>query len=271
MYYLHFGKKLNLVNPQTFNEKIQWLKLYDRNPSYTRLVDKYEVKSFVKEKIGSKYVVPTYGCWDSFEEIDFDKLPQQFVLKCTHDSGGLVICKDKQKMDLNKAKEKINKSLKRKFYLYGREWVYKDVKPRIIAEKYLVDESGDQLKDYKFFCANGKPVLMYVASDRMIDTKFDFFDVKTFKHIPVKNGHEMAGEKSLTKPKYYEEMVELATILSENIPFVRVDFYESEDSVFFGEMTFYHMCGFAPFEPKKYDYQFGQLIDLNLVSHNKSK
>ncbi|PFH87078.1 ATP-grasp fold amidoligase family protein [Bacillus sp. AFS088145] len=271
MYYLHFGKKLNLDDPKTFNQKIQWLKLYDRNPVYTNLADKFEVKSFVQEKIGRRYVVPTYGCWDSFDEIDFENLPQQFVLKCTHDSGGLVICKDKQNLDLNYARDKINKSLKRKFYLYGREMVYKDIKPRIIAEKYLVDESGKELKDYKFFCINGEPKLMYVASDRMIETKFDFFDISTFKHIPVKNGHEMAGKKNIAKPKFYDDMIKLASELSENIPFVRVDFYECHDGIYFGEMTFYHMCGFEPFEPEEYDYKFGQLIDLSLVNNSVFK
>ena len=151
MYKLKMKRKLNLSDPQTFNEKLQWLKIYDRKPEYTTMVDKYEAKKYVADIIGEEYIIPTLGVWDRFEDIDFDELPDQFVLKCTHDSGGLVICRDKSKLDLKAAKKKINKSLKRNYYWIGREWPYKNVRPRIIAEKFMTDPTSDDLQDYKFF------------------------------------------------------------------------------------------------------------------------
>ena len=191
LYWARVGKKLNLKNPKSYNEKLQWIKLYDRKPEYTVMVDKYSVREYIKEKIGEDYLIPLLGVWDSFDEIDFDKLPDQFVLKCTHDSGGLVICKDKSKLDIEKARTKINKCLKRNFYKYNREWVYKDVKPRIIAEKFMVDESGTELKDYKFFCFDGEPKAMFIATDRPHDTRFDFFDME-FNHLPCLTGSTSA-------------------------------------------------------------------------------
>lgn len=170
------GKECNFDNPQTYSEKLQWLKIYDRNPLYTQLVDKYEVRKFIEERIGSEHLIPCLGVWNHFDEIDFNKLPNQFVLKCTHDSGGLIICKDKSTLDLKQARKKIEHCLKRNYFLNHREWPYKDVKPRIIAEEYTVDESGYELKDYKIFCFNGEPKAMFIATDRGTDTKFDFFD-----------------------------------------------------------------------------------------------
>ena len=169
VYRLIFGRKLNLKNPKTFNEKLQWLKLYNRKPEYTLMVDKYEVKGYIAEQIGEEYVIPTLGVWDNFDDIDFDSLPNQFVLKCTHDSGGLVICKDKSNLDITKAREKINKALTRRFYYFGREWPYKNVKPRIIAEKYMVDKTVDELRDYKFFCFGGVCKCLKVDFDRFIE------------------------------------------------------------------------------------------------------
>ena len=160
------GKKLNLKNPQTFNEKLQWLKLYDRKPIYTTMVDKYEVKQFVANIIGEEYIIPTLGVWNSFDDIDFDSLPDRFVLKTTHDSGGVVICSDKRKLDLDTARKKLTKSLKNNFYYQGREWPYKNVKPRIIAEKYVIDDITGELRDYKFFCFDGDPKFMFIATER---------------------------------------------------------------------------------------------------------
>ena len=262
-YWAVFGKRLDLKNPRTFNEKIQWLKLYDRNPFYTKLVDKYEVKKIVGEIIGSKYVIPTYGVWDRFDDIEFDKLPNQFVLKCTHDSGSIVICKDKQTFDVNYAKRKINKCLKRNYYYFSREWPYKNVKPRIIAEKYMEDTETSELRDYKFFCFNGKVKVMFIATDRQApneDTKFDFFDTD-YNHLDLRNGHPNAATLP-EKPKKFQEMIRLAESLSKGIQHVRVDFYEVGDDVFFGELTFSHWAGMGAFEPEKWDRVFGDWIDM---------
>lgn len=260
LFWARTGKKLNLKKPMTYNEKLQWLKLYDRNSEYTKMVDKYEVRKYISEKIGEEYLIPLLGVWDSFDEIDFDSLPEQFVLKCTHDSGGLVICKDKSKLDLAAAKKKINKCLKRNFYKYNREWVYKNVKPRIIAEKYMVDESGTELKDYKFFCFDGEPRAMFIATDRPHDTRFDFFDMQ-FNHLPFLNGHPMAT-KEIKKPAGFDKMAELSRILSAGMRHVRTDFYDINGKIYFGEITFFHHSGFTSFEPEEWDYKFGEWIKI---------
>lgn len=256
-------KDLDLENPKTYNEKIQWLKLYDRNPQYTLLVDKHEVKKIVADLIGEEYIIPTLGVWDHFDEIDWDHLPKQFVLKCTHDSGGLVICKDKEKLDIEAAKKKIERSLSKNYYLSGREWPYKNVKPRIIAEQYMEDGELQELRDYKFFTFDGVVKALFIATDRQTageETKFDFFD-REFKHLDVRNGHPNA-EVPPKKPEKFDEMIELAEKLSKGIPHVRVDFYEVNDKVYFGEMTFSHWSGMMPFEPASWDETFGSWITL---------
>ena len=258
-----FGRKLNLKEPKTFNEKIQWLKLYDRNPTYSKMVDKYEAKNYVENKIGKEYIIPTLGGWEEFDKINFSELPNQFVLKTTHDSGGVVIVKDKDKMNLVKTKKIIEDSLNNNYYLQGREWPYKNVKHRIIAEKYMVDESGYELKDYKFFCFNGIAKVMFIASDRQNtneETKFDFFDME-FNHLPFTNGHPNSN-KIIIKPKSFEKMKKLAEILSEGIPQVRIDFYDINGNIYFGEMTFSHWSGFVPFIPDEWDYRLGSMINL---------
>lgn len=262
LFHARMGKKLNIDNPKTFSEKLQWLKLYDRNPMYEKLVDKYEVREYISKKIGEKYLIPLLGKYDNFEEINFDKLPSQFVMKCTHDSGGLVICKDKSQLDIEAARKKINKSLKRNYYYHGREWPYKNIKPKIIIEKYMVDESGFELKDYKFFCFNGEPKSLFIATDRGIDTRFDFFDMK-FNHLPFWQ-HYRNSNKKINKPTGFKEMIELSEILSEGIPHVRVDFYDINGQIYFGELTFYHFSGMERFYPNKYDEIFGDWLDLPL-------
>ena len=254
-------KKLNLDNPITYNEKLQWLKLYDRNPQYTKMVDKYEVKNYVKEVIGEEYIIPTLGVWEKFEDIDFDKLPNQFVLKCTHDSGGLVICKDKSKLDIEEVSKKINHCLKRNYYLNTREWPYKNVKPRIIAEKYMIDNSSNELKDYKFFCFDGEPIV----TDRGIDTRSDFYDMN-FEHLNIRTGHHNS-EKEIKCPNGFEIMKELSRKLSKGLPQSRIDFYDINGRVYFGEITFFHWSGLTPFEPEEWDYTFGSWIKL----HNNKK
>jgi hypothetical protein len=259
-YWCKMGKKLDLKNPMTYNEKLQWLKLNDRNPDYIKLVDKYEVKKIIKKTIGEEYLIPLLGIWDNVDDINFDKLPNQFVLKCTHDSGGIVICRDKNKLDIKKTKKSLKKSFKHNYFWGQREWIYKNIKPRIIAEKYMVDESRRELKDYKFFCFNGEVKAMFVATDRGIDTRFDFFDLD-FNHLPFMQ-HYPNANKSINKPKGFEEMVELAKALSKGIPHVRVDFYDINGKVYFGEMTFFHFSGWEKFEPSKYDEIFGSWLKI---------
>ena len=258
------GKELDLKNPETFTEKIQWLKLYDRKPEYSTMVDKYEAKKYVAEKIGEEHIIPTYGVWDKFDDIDFDKLPNQFVLKCTHDSGSVVICKDKTTFDINYAKEIINENLNKTHYKLAREWVYKNIKPRIIAEKFMSCDN-QELIDYKFFCFNGEPKFLYVstglASASNAGAEISFFtldwqlapfyrkDFKILSYFPK-------------KPAHLEEMINISKILSENIPFVRVDLYEINNQVYFSALTFYPHGGYIPFEPEEWDRKLGDLIDL---------
>ena len=257
------GKRLNLKNPQTFNEKLQWLKLYGRRPIDTILSDKYAVKEYIAKTIGEKYVIPLLGVWDRFEDIDFDKLPEQFVLKCTHDSGGILVCKNRNDVDFDKVKETFNRSLKTDYYVFSREKAYKNIPRRIIAEEYREDSKTGELRDYKFFCFDGEPKALFIASDRQVEgeeTKFDFFDME-FNHLPFTNGHPNA--KILPeKPLCFKEMKELAAKLSKGIPHVRVDFYEVDGKVYFGEMTYSHWGGMTPFNPEEWDYTFGSWIVL---------
>lgn len=262
-YRLKCGKRLNLKNPKTFNEKIQWLKLYDRKPEYITMVDKCEVKKYVASLIGEEYIIPTLGVWDRFDDIDFSTLPEQFVLKCTHDSGGLVICRDKKKFDWNKAKDKIERSMKRNYFYGGREWPYKDVKPRIIAEKYMEDDKTSELRDYKFFCFSGVAKALFIATERQKEgeeVKFDFFDME-FQHMDLRQGHPNA-KKWPCKPEKFDEMCMLAEKLSQDIPQLRCDFYEVNGKVYFGELTFSHFGGTVPFEPEEWDATFGSWIEL---------
>ena len=256
------GYELNLDNPKTFNEKLQWLKLYDRKPIYTKMVDKYAVKAYVAEKIGAQYIIPTLGVWEHFDEIDFDKLPDQFVLKCTHDSGGLAICKNKATWDKKVAKTKLEKSLKRNFFYSGREWPYKNVKPRILAEQYMEDDESEELTDYKFMCFNGKVHCSFVCTERFTSggLKVTFFD-REWNKMPFER-HYPASVKKITKPANYNKMIELAEVLSTNIPFVRVDFYETKKQIYFGELTFYPGNGLEEFTPLEWDYRLGSWIKL---------
>ncbi len=260
-YFSHFKHFCDLKNPKTYNEKLNWLKLNDRNPLYTTLVDKADVKSYIESIIGKEYIVPTLGIWDKFDDIDFSQLPKQFVLKCTHDSEGLVIVKDKARLDIEAAKKKIEAALKCNFYYIGREWPYKDVKPRIIAEEYMEDHVDGELRDYKFFCFDGKAKAMFIASDRSMDaTKFDYYDLE-FNHLNLVQHYPNAGE--VRKPDNFKKMIELSEVLSEGFPHVRVDWYEVNGRLYFGELTFYHFSGFMPFQPNEWDKKFGDWINLS--------
>lgn len=263
MYWSQFKRRLDLDHPVTFNEKIQWLKLHNTNPLLSTLVDKYEAKSYVSKMIGEEYIIPTIGIWDSFDEIDFSMLPNQFVLKCTHDSGGLVICKDKGSLDLSAAKAKIDSAKRNNYFWLGRETPYKKVVPRIIAEPYLEDHRDKELRDYKFFTFNGVVRSLFVASDRTNpneETKFDFFD-RDYNHLPIINGHPNARVIP-HKPDNFEKMIELAETLGKDFPHVRVDFYEVDGKIYFGELTFSHFSGFIPFEPEEWDFTFGSWLEI---------
>lgn len=269
---IRIGYPLNLDEPRSFNEKIQWLKLHDHNPDYVTMVDKCDVKSYVASVIGEEYIIPTLGVWERFDDIDFKGLPGQFVLKCTHDSGGLVICKDKARLDMDAARKKIEGAMRNNYFYLGREWPYKQVRPRIIAETYISDErdvnasrpvqSVEELRDYKLMCFNGKVKCSFVCTDRFSGTglKVTFFD-RDWHRMPF-NRHYPASELEIGKPHNYEKMVALAERLSQDIPFVRVDFYEPKGQIYFGEMTFYPGSGFEEFTPVEWDYTLGGWIQL---------
>jgi hypothetical protein len=260
-YHCFFEKPLNLESPKTFNEKLLWMKLYDHRPEYTTMVDKYAVKQYVADIIGKEYIIPTLGVWDKPEDIEWEKMPKQFVVKCTHDSGGLVICRDKSKLDKDAAIKKLRASLNRNYYKSSREWPYKNVPHRIIAEKYMEDSSVGELPDYKFFCFDGEVKALFIGTERGSgDVKFDYYDAD-FNHLDLIQMHPMSG-KDLPKPDNFEKMKELASKLSKGIPHVRVDFYNINGAIYFGEMTFYHHGGVVPFHPESWDYTFGSWIKL---------
>ena len=269
-YWLNMDKKLDLKNPKTFNEKLQWLKLYNRKPEYTMMVDKYAVREYIKKKLGEEYLIPLLGVWDSSDDIDFDKLPNQFVLKCNHNSGlGMCICKDKSKLDIDKVKKELKKGLEEDYYLTSREWPYKDVPRKIIAEKYMEEKPNTELNDYKLMCFNGKVRCSFVCSERFSDDGLwvTFFD-KDWNVMPFER-HYPKSVNAIEKPKTYEKMVEFAEILSKDIPFVRVDFYEISGKLYFGELTFFPGSGYEEFEPEEWDYKLGKMIDLNLIKTEK--
>lgn len=260
-----FSRELNLNNPTSFNEKLQWIKLYDRNPLYTTMVDKYLVKQYVGNIIGDEYIIKTYGVWNSFDEIDFEKLPEQFVLKTTHDSGGLVICKNKKSFNFKMARKKIQSSLRNNYYLHAREWPYKNVKPRIIAEEYMEDHITHELRDYKFFCFNGEMKLMFIVSNRYnsdMPTTMDYFD-RNFNKVDLTWGSQQSSNPP-AKPELFEDMVKLAEKLSIGLSEVRVDFYIANNKIYFGELTFFDGSGFTEIKPYEWDVKLGSYIKLNI-------
>ena len=262
LYHLYHGHTLDLKNPITFNEKIQWLKLNDRKTIYTIMVDKYEAKKYVANIIGEEYIIPTLGIYDTFEEIDFSKLPNQFVIKCTHDSGGLIIVKDKKNINIKNAKRKINKCLKKNYYYFGREWPYKNVKPRIIIEKYM-SNNGKELEDFKIHNFNGVSKLILVCKDRYKETRLteDFFDIN-WNHLDLKRPNCSNSKTPIYRPKELDKMIELSEKLAKDIPFLRTDFYVVDNQIYFGEMTFYPSSGFNKFIPDRYDEILGNWIKL---------
>ncbi len=259
----NFGKTLDLEHPVEFQEKIQWLKLYNRKPEMTMKVDKYQVKEYVASIIGLEHIIPTLGVWDSFDDINFNELPNTFVLKCTHDSGGLIICRDKSNFNKHSAKKELTAALKAKNWFNGREWPYKNVKPRILAEKFMTDNINEDLVDYKFYCFNGKPVYCQVIKDRSNKETIDFFDME-WNHQPFigLNPNAVHSSIDIPKPVRLWEMKDIATKLSEGEPFVRIDLYDINNAVYFGEITYYPSGGIGSFIPKEYNLRLGELIHL---------
>ena len=266
VYKCRMGKKLDLNNPRTFNEKLQWLKLNNRTNDQVTFVDKYKVRDYISEVLGEEYLIPLLGVWDSPEDIDFDSLPDKFVLKCNHNSGlGMCICKSKQGLDIEKVKSELAQGLAQNYYLHGREWPYKNVERKIICEKFMSDSSGG-LVDYKFFCFDGKVDCVMVCLDRHLgDTKFYFFDENwTLKRLNIRGKNAPEGF-TVPKPECMDRMFEIAAKLSVGHPFVRVDLYECDNRIYFGELTFYPDSGFDENLLEETDEYFGKKIDLSLA------
>jgi hypothetical protein len=263
MFRVKMGYRLDWKNPRTLNEKLQWLKFYNHNPQYTEMADKYGVREYVKKTIGEEYLIPLLGVWDKFDDIDFDKLPKEFVLKCTHDSGGLVICRNKDQLDKDAAREKIAKSLARNYYYRWREWPYKDIRPRIIAEQFMEDNLLGGLPDYKFFCFDGYVDCVMVCVDRHLhDVKFYFFD-RDWKFLkPNIETQDLPDDFTIPKPEGIDEMFDIAARLSKGIPFSRIDLYSVSGKIYFGEITFFPDSGYDTTFLKDADLAWGERIVL---------
>lgn len=260
MYHAYTGRKLELNQPKRFNEKLQWIKLYNRNPEYTMMVDKYAVREYIAKAVGEQYLIPLLGVWKDPDAIDFDALPDQFVLKCNHNSGlGMCICKDKSKLDIEKVRNGLRQGLAQDYYIYGREWPYKNVKRRIIAEQYMDDGSGE-LRDYKVMCFDGEPKLIQYHQGRFDYHTQDFYDAQ-WNHLPISQGCPLS-ENLLEKPVFLEEMLELSRKLAKNIPHVRADWYYVSGQLYFGELTFFDASGFDEFEPDHWNEIVGSWITL---------
>lgn len=255
-------RKMDLEHPQTYSEKLNWLKLHDRNPEYTIMVDKVKAKEWVSQRIGSQYIIPTIGVWENPELIDFDSLPNKFVLKCNHNSGaGMCICRDKSSLDKNSVIKELRKGLKEDYFMAYREWPYKHVPRRVLAERFMEDDvSGSDLTDYKFFCFNGEPYMMYISQDYSENPTTDFFDMD-FNRLPIRM-KDPNSDKDVSKPASFDEMKRLARALSKGVPHLRVDFYLINNRIFFGELTFFHNAGFTVIKPKEWDIRIGEMIKL---------
>lgn len=264
IYYENTGEKLNLKNPVSYNEKLQWLKLYDRNPLYTVLVDKFEVRKFVTERIGEKYLVKLYEVKEKFDDIRFELLPHKFVIKATHDSNSIIICTDKSKFDFIKSRKKLQSCLKLNYFYFSREWPYKNVKPKLICEEYLEDTSQG-LIDYKVFCFNGIPKFIQVHFDRLKKHRVNNYST-TWEYLDVQiSNFSNDKHKAIPKPRKLNELLELASLLSRNLPQSRIDFYIVKNKIYFSEITLFHAGGMALIKPKSFNIELGRLIDLDLA------
>ena len=266
LYWSRLAKKLDLKNPKSFNEKLQWLKLNYRKDEFVKMVDKYEVREYVRKKIGDEYLVPLIGVYETFDDIKFDKLPEQFVIKCTHDSGGYVICDDKSKLDILRTRKKINELLKINYYYSGREWPYKNVKPRIIIEKYLSDDSDKELKDYRFFCFNGEPKFITVdfsITDKS-KTRRNLYDLQ-WNLMDEEITYPRETSKAVARPEKLETLIQLSEKLAAGLPHVRIDFYSISGKIYFGEITFYHQTGMGIILPEEFNVKMGGWIALDNI------
>ncbi|WP_240473013.1 ATP-grasp fold amidoligase family protein [Eudoraea adriatica] len=259
-FFVKYKRFLNLKNPDTFFAKINWLKLNQKDPLFTKIVDKYEVRKHIKEKIGQEYLIELLGVYNSAEAIDFDDLPSSFVLKPTHGSDWVLLCKDKSEFDIVLAKKTLRKWLKSNYYKMWGEYIYKDVPPRIICEKMLTNLDGSTIVDYKIYCFNGEPKFIHTDKDKYKNHTLDFYDLK-WNRLPFGLLFPRS-EEGLPKPKSLQKMIEIATILSKDFKFVRVDLYEENGRIYFGELTFYPCNGFGNFYPPSMDYEMGKLINL---------
>lgn len=266
LYKLHEGKKLDLDNPKLLNEKLQWLKIYDHNPLYTELVDKYRVKDYISKKIGEEFIIPTLGIWNNARDIDFNQLPDSFVLKTNHDSHSLVICKDKKNINFNKVISALNKSLKRNGYWYGREWPYKNVQPLIMAERFIQNKDGSPLVDYKFYCYGGKPIYFMVsygeAEHHVRNHKFDL-ELNSIDYLFKKE--PTVRQEEIILPDNIDQMIYIARQLCEGFQHIRVDLYNVDGKIYFGELTFYSSAGFINIYSKEYSNYLSSLIDIDAI------
>lgn len=262
LYQVENGRKLNLKRPKLFTEKIQWLKLYDRNPIYTQMADKIVAKDYVKRKIGEQYIIPTLKVWNTPKDIDINILPNKFVMKCNHNSGGIIICEDKNKLDEKYIKKSMERAFKQKYYIRGREWAYKYITPHILVEKFMEDEEIKGLNDYKFYCFNGTPKFCQVIADRYQNETIDFYDMNWSKMEFTGLSCHNRSKKTHQKPEAFEEMKKISKKLAEGTKFVRVDLYFINKKVYFGEMTFYPSSGFGFFDPKKWDRKLGDMLRI---------
>lgn len=272
VYRRNMGKFLNLKNPITFQEKLQWLKLYNRKSIYTTMVDKYEAKKYVANIIGGKYVIPTLGIWEKAECIDFGKLPDKFVLKTTHDSGGVIVCCNKSQLNIEEVIKNLNNRLHTNVFYTTREWPYKNVKPRIIAEEYIEMPNATEMVDYKIYCFSGMPMYIQVIQDRMTNETIDFFNLKwehqDFTGLQQKSKKSKKSKKIINKPLNLDEMIKIAAKLSKNIPFVRIDLYNISGRIYFGEITFFPLSGLGNFTPTSWNIKMGNLINIEQLHSN---
>ena len=266
-YRLRVGRWLNLKNPKTFNEKLQWLKLYNRNPDYTIMADKVKVKDWVAARIGQEYIIPTLGVWDNPDDIDFESLPNQFVLKCNHNSGkGMYICKDKSSMNISAIKKELSKGLRENYFLHGREWPYKNIPKRILAEAFMKEDDGSDLKDYKVFCFNGKPEIIQVDYDRFVNHKRNIYDT-SWNYLNLEIEYPTDPNVIIRKPAKLDKLLYFCSVLSKGVPHLRVDFYSIGGKLYFGELTFFHGSGLEHFNPEEWNAKLGNLITLPDVTN----
>lgn len=261
VYRIKTGKKLNLKNPQTYCDKLNWLKLHDIRPEYTRMADKVAVRGYLKEVLGEDICIPVLGVWEHYDDIDFDALPEKFVLKCSHDSGSTKVIKDKSTMNHEELRTFFGGRLKLNPFVLGREYPYRDIKPKIIAETYMVPEGENDINDYKFLCFGGIPKVVFIVTDRHSDCRLDYFDMD-FHHLPIAAVYPNS-DKSIPKPRLFEEMKIMAQKLSQGMRFVRIDLYEIDGKVYFGEFTHFDGGGFWPKEPEEWEYKLGELIRID--------